>query len=214
MSGPPELPPKIAASWPIQRTSDPTSSPSSVMRLKGQNSCGMIISVLLTIPIVTDCDSASGLPSASTRSPTFSDVAVPKRRHRELARLRRLQLEHRDVGQRIGADQLGRNLFARRQRADDRLGLAGDVVVGHHVPFGGDDRAAAGRLTLQLAAVLVVDGDDVDADEAGGDFREGRVDRGAVGGRRACGRLGRRRRGREKSQEQRNHPRAHPESLA
>ena len=47
------------------------------MRLKGQNSCGMIISVLLTIPIVTDCDSASGLPSARTRSPTFSDVAVP-----------------------------------------------------------------------------------------------------------------------------------------
>ena len=48
------------------------------MRLKGQNSCGMIISVLLTMPIVTDCDSASGLPSASTRSPTLSERAEPK----------------------------------------------------------------------------------------------------------------------------------------
>ena len=48
------------------------------MRLKGQNSCGMIISVLLTIPIVTDCDSASGLPIARTRSPTLSDAARPK----------------------------------------------------------------------------------------------------------------------------------------
>ena len=47
------------------------------MRLKGQNMPGMIISVLLTIPIVTDCDSASGLPRASTRSPTFSLVTSP-----------------------------------------------------------------------------------------------------------------------------------------
>ena len=79
-SGPPELPPKIGASWPIQRTIDPTSSPSSVIRLNGQNMPGMIISVLLTIPIVTDCDSASGLPSASTRSPTFSFETSPKLR--------------------------------------------------------------------------------------------------------------------------------------
>ena len=77
-SGPPELPPKIAASWPIQRTIEPTSSPSSVIRLNGQNMPGMIISVLLTIPIVTDCDSASGLPSASTRSPTCSEPTSPK----------------------------------------------------------------------------------------------------------------------------------------
>ena len=48
------------------------------MRLNGQNMPGMIISVLLTIPIVTDCESASGLPSASTRSPTFSLVTSPK----------------------------------------------------------------------------------------------------------------------------------------
>ena len=77
-SGPPELPPKIGASWPIQRTIDPTSSPSSVMRLNGQNMPGMIISVLLTMPIVTDWERASGLPSASTRSPTFSFETSPK----------------------------------------------------------------------------------------------------------------------------------------
>ena len=79
-SGPPELPPKIGASCPIQRTIDPTSSPSSVIRLNGQNMPGMIISVLLTIPIVTDWESASGLPRASTRSPTFNFV-----RHRRSA---------------------------------------------------------------------------------------------------------------------------------
>ncbi len=77
-SGPPELPPKMGASCPIQRTIDPTSSPSSVIRLNGQNMPGMIISVLLTIPIVTDWESASGLPRASTRSPTFNFVESPK----------------------------------------------------------------------------------------------------------------------------------------
>ena len=76
-SGPPELPPKMAASWPIQRTTEPTSSPSSVIRLNGQNIPGMTISRLLTMPMVTDCESASGLPRASTRSPTFSFEASP-----------------------------------------------------------------------------------------------------------------------------------------
>jgi len=57
---------------------DPTSSPSRVIRLNGQNIPGMIISVLLTIPIVTDCESASGLPRASTRSPTLSFETSPK----------------------------------------------------------------------------------------------------------------------------------------
>ena len=42
------------------------------MRLNGQNMPGRIISVLLTIPIVTDWESARGLPSASTGSPTLS----------------------------------------------------------------------------------------------------------------------------------------------
>ena len=78
MSGPPELPPKMAASCPIQRTIDPTSSPSSVIRLNGQNMPGMIISVLLTMPIVTDCERARGLPRASTRSPTLSVATSPK----------------------------------------------------------------------------------------------------------------------------------------
>ena len=87
------------------------------MRLKGQNMPGMIISVLLTMPIVTDCDSASGLPSASTRSPTFSFEDVAERRDRERARRRGPQPEDGDVRQRVGADELGGNLLALRQRA-------------------------------------------------------------------------------------------------
>ena len=82
------------------------------MRLNGQNMPGMIISVLLTIPIVTDCDSASGLPSASTRSPTFERRHVTERGDRKLARLRRPELQDGDVGQRIGPDQVGGDLLA------------------------------------------------------------------------------------------------------
>ena len=175
-SGPPELPPKIAASWPIQRTIEPTSSPSSVMRLNGQNMPGMIISVLLTIPIVTDCDSASGLPRASTRSPTFSVRDVAERGDRKRARRRRPQPEHGDVRQRIGADELGGNLFAVGERAGDRARAPGDVMVGDDEAVRRDDGAAAGRLALELAAVLEVDRDDMDADQAGRDLAEGGLD--------------------------------------
>ena len=44
----------------------------------------MIMSVLLTMPSVTDCDSASGLPIASTTSPAreLGRVAEARRRKR------------------------------------------------------------------------------------------------------------------------------------
>ncbi len=75
-SGPPLLPPKITASWPIQRTIWPTSSPSS--RKLPAIALGMIICVLLTMPRVTDWETAIGLPIASTTSPTRSPSESPQ----------------------------------------------------------------------------------------------------------------------------------------
>ena len=60
----------MAASCPIQRTSPPTFSPSSLNCPYAPQNRGMTSSVLLMIPSVTDCDSAIGLPIASTESPT------------------------------------------------------------------------------------------------------------------------------------------------
>ena len=176
MSGPPELPPKMAASCPIQRTIEPTSSPSSVIRLNGQNMPGMIISVLLTIPIVTDCERARGLPRASTRSPTLSVATSPKEATGNRARRRRPQPEHGDVRERVGPDELGGNLFAVGEGAGDRARASGDVMVGDHQAFRRDDRAAARGLALELPAVLEVDRDDVDANQAGRDLGQGGLD--------------------------------------
>ena len=72
--------------------------------------------------------------------------ASPKLRHRKPPRRRRLQLQHRDVGQRIGADQLRRDLLARRQRADDRLACGPPRGGSSRRALRGDDRAAARRL--------------------------------------------------------------------
>ena len=102
---------------------------------------------------------------------------VAERRDGKRARRRRAQPQHGDVRQRVGADEFRRNLLAVRERAHDRAGAAGDVVVRDDVAFRRDDRAAARRLALELAAVLVVDRDDVDPDQAGGDLRERRFDR-------------------------------------
>ena len=72
-------------------------------------------------------------------------------------------------------------LLARRQGADDRPRAAGDVMVGEDVALGADDGAAAGGLTLHLATVLVIDRDDMDADEARRHVRDRGIDRGALG---------------------------------
>ena len=70
-SGPPELPGKICASWPIHFTTEPTFSPSiSIGR-------GMRRSALATMPRVTAWDSASGQPMARTVSPTRTDSEDP-----------------------------------------------------------------------------------------------------------------------------------------
>ena len=146
-SGPPELPPKIAASCPIHRTIDPTSSPSSVMRLNGQNRPGMIISVLLTMPIVTDWESESGLPSAITRSPTLSRDASPKRAAGNVRGRagRSLMMAMSDNGSVPTRSAGTSSRFARVQMMDRQ---SRDVMVREDVPFRRDDRSAARCLTL------------------------------------------------------------------
>ena len=67
-NGPPLLPPKITASWPIQRTRLPTLSPSS-LNSANQYRLGIMSCRLLTMPLVTDCETAIGEPMASTVSP-------------------------------------------------------------------------------------------------------------------------------------------------
>jgi hypothetical protein len=72
-SGPPELPGKMIASWPIQRISSPTLSPSICSAPPG----GMRAR-FETMPCVTLCDRPAGLPMARTTSPIWSVSESPK----------------------------------------------------------------------------------------------------------------------------------------
>ena len=71
-SGPPELPGKMTASWPIQRISSPTLSPSIRKAPPGGMSARFE-----TIPCVTDCERPAGLPIASTTSPIWRSSESP-----------------------------------------------------------------------------------------------------------------------------------------
>ena len=71
-SGPPLLPGKICASCPIQRTTEPTASFSMRNESAPPKNDGIMSWVLLTMPFVTDCETAAGQPIASTTSPTFN----------------------------------------------------------------------------------------------------------------------------------------------
>ena len=57
------------------------------------------------MPAVTELDRPNGLPTATTQSPTRSCAVVAEFDGRQ--RLVALDLEQRDVGSGIGADQLG-----------------------------------------------------------------------------------------------------------
>ena len=65
-----------------------------------------------TMPAVTVLDRPNGLPTAITQSPTRSLAVVAELDGGQ--RLVALDLEQRDVGRRIGADQLGGEARARR----------------------------------------------------------------------------------------------------
>ena len=96
--------------------------------------------VALTMPWVTVCDRPSGLPMASTTSPTCSWSERPSGHDRQLAQL---DLQHRQVGVRIAPDDLA---SATRPSASCTLiwSAFGDhVVVGDDVAVVVDDHARA-----------------------------------------------------------------------
>ena len=68
----------------------------------------------LTMPEVTVWPTPNGLPMASTTSPTCSASTSPKVDHRQLVEL---DLEHRQVGLGVGADQPGARPGGRRRAA-------------------------------------------------------------------------------------------------
>ena len=137
-SGPPELPGLIAASvWIAPSIGKSVSD--SIER-----------SVAETTPTESDCSSPNGLPIAATGSPTC-DVALGCRassgcRSRPVG----VDLEQRDVGVRVEADDLGRDLVAVGELDVDLFGLVDRLpppfgaAVGDHVGVG-DDLAVARR---------------------------------------------------------------------
>jgi hypothetical protein len=94
----------------------------------------------------------------------------------KFARRRRPQPEDSDVREGVGPYELGGDLFAVGERAGNRARASRDVMVGNHQPFRRDDRAAARGLALELPAVLKVDRDDMDPNEAGRDPGQGGLD--------------------------------------
>ena len=93
--------------------------------------------------------SPSGLPTASTHSPTRERVAVAQRGGSEVVRV---DLEHGQVGARIGADDLGLELTPVEQADRHLVGAVHDVIVGEDVAVLGDDEARA-RALLELRAL-------------------------------------------------------------
>jgi hypothetical protein len=90
---------------------------------------------------------------------------VAEGRGGERRRAAAAQLDDREVGQRIGADEVGVELPAVGERRAHAACAAGHVVVRQDVSFGGDDEAAAARFAPHLAAPVGVAEDHGEADE-------------------------------------------------
>ena len=138
-SGPPELPWLMAASVWIEL---------EMVKLFGE-----VISRFsaLTMPLVSVPSSPKGLPSATTLSPTDSDVRVAERERDQDVR-GSVDLDDGEVGGRVRADD-GRVVGRAVPEADrDRLGAVHDVVVRDDVALGVEDEAGALAAGLLLAA--------------------------------------------------------------
>jgi len=80
-------------------------------------------------------------------------IGVAQHDRREVARL---DLEHREIGLRVGADDLRRRRFALAQRHGDGAGAFDHVVVGEHVALRAHHHA---RAKAAAARILVRVGD-------------------------------------------------------
>ena len=102
------------------------------------------------MPAVTVPPSPNGLPIAITGSPTrtLSESAKVAERQRSSA----VDLDQREVGVRILADHLGRQLAAVLQGDGDLVGAVDDVVVGDDQAVVVDDEAGAHRGRRQARA--------------------------------------------------------------
>ena len=147
-SGPPELPGLMAASvwmkcwnWPL--------APGSMVRFLAE-----------MMPAVTVCDSAKGLPMASTQSPTCGRVGVAQLHGRQ--RSAGVDLDHCQIGGLVDADHARRTALVLvvgigRELDVDLVGLLDHVIVGDDVALGIDDEARAERLAhLAVVAAFLV----------------------------------------------------------
>ena len=94
--------------------------------------------VALTMPWVTVCDSPSGLPIASTTSPTCSRSERPRVM---TGRSRQVDLQHREVGVRVAAHDLDPGNAAVGQLHADLVEVGDNVLVGDDVTLAVDDDA-------------------------------------------------------------------------
>ncbi|RMS10049.1 hypothetical protein ALP75_202553 [Pseudomonas syringae pv. actinidiae] len=65
-----------------------------------------------------------------------------------------LDLQHGDIGARVGADQLGFQFAAVREAHENFVGTVDHMIVGQHIAIGRNDKARPQRLSLALAITL------------------------------------------------------------
>ncbi len=92
-----------------------------------------------------------------------------------------LQFQDGDVGERVGTDEVGGDFLVTGEDDDEAGGVSGDVVIGDDVAFLADDDAAAAAFELHLAALIILRGDNLDADQRGFDAGDRLVDLAADG---------------------------------
>ncbi len=104
-------------------------------------------------------------------------VGQPLRILRDHRQVVRLDVEHRQVGELVGADQFGAEHPSVLQRDYDLVRIGDDVVVGQHVAALVHDDAGAQPLGPELSAIALIAGEaagiDVDDGRAGAVRRVG-----------------------------------------
>ena len=101
-------------------------------------------------PTESDCSSPNGLPMAATGAPTCRSLVEPSGSGRSVRPVG-VDLQQRDVGERVEALDLRRDLVAVGEAHEDARGLADggalaagdDVGVGGDLAVAGDDEARA-----------------------------------------------------------------------